>query len=156
MRTTILLTVHTVFTSITFCKHNNTRVLLSHFYKLNLCVFTVVQISLNISGNMNIDRISSSFNQLTTMLLSVLVCIIDVPCYLTGISIIRHSYLGRIIRHLFLVLHAVCHCTEAMVCSVYPNQAAASACVAIIFGQIASRIPWFLHSKAVSMQLPRL
>ena len=43
-------------------------------------------------------------------------------------------HLGRVIRDLFRLLHAVRHVTEALVYSDYPRAAAASTCLAIIFG----------------------
>ena len=42
---------------------------------------------------------------------------------------------------------------EALVYSDYPMEAAASTCLAIIFGRIASCIPWFLRTTVVLMQL---
>ena len=48
------------------------------------------------------------------------------------------SHLGRVIGDLFRLLHAVLHGMETLVYSNYPRDAAASACVAIIFGQIFS------------------
>ena len=62
-------------------------------------------------------------------------------------------YPGRVIRHLFRQLHAVRHGTEALVYSNHPREAAASSYPAIIFGRIASGVPWFLRSIAVPMQL---
>ena len=59
---------------------------------------------------------------------------------------------GRVIRDLFRLLHAVWHATEALVYSNHPREAAASSYLTIIFGQIASGIPWFLRSTAVLMQ----
>ena len=50
-------------------------------------------------------------------------------------------------------LHAVWHGTEALVYSSYPKEAAASSYLPIIFGRIASGIPWLLRSTAVPMQL---
>ena len=47
------------------------------------------------------------------------------------------------------LLHAVRHGTEALIYSHYPREAAASSYLAIIFGRIASGIPWFLHSTAL-------
>ena len=60
--------------------------------------------------------------------------------------------LGSVIRDLFRLLHAVRHGIVRY--SDYPREAAASTRLAIIFGRIASGIPWFLRSIAVSMQLP--
>ena len=60
---------------------------------------------------------------------------------------------GRIIRDLFRQLHAVWHGMEALVYSNHPSEAAASSYLAIIFGRIASGVPWFLCSTAVLMQL---
>ena len=54
------------------------------------------------------------------------------------------SHLGRVIRELFRQLHAVRHGTEALVYSNHPREAAASSYPAIIFGRIASSIPWLL------------
>ena len=50
-------------------------------------------------------------------------------------------------------LHAVWHGTEALVYSNHPREAAASSYLAIIFGRIASGVPWLLPSTAVLMQL---
>ena len=47
---------------------------------------------------------------------------------------------GRIIRNLFRLLHA----TEALVYSSHPWEAAAFSYLTIIFGRIASGVPWFL------------
>ena len=44
------------------------------------------------------------------------------------------------------------HCTEALVYSNHPRAAAASSYLAIIFGRIASGVPWFLRSTAEPMQ----
>ena len=60
---------------------------------------------------------------------------------------------GRVIRDLFRQLHAVWHGTEALVYSNHPREAAASSYLAIIFGRIASGVPWLLCSTAVLMQL---
>ena len=60
---------------------------------------------------------------------------------------------GRVIRDLFRQLHAVWHGTEALVYSNHPREAAASSYLAIIFGQIASGVPWLLRSTVVLMQL---
>ena len=46
------------------------------------------------------------------------------------------------------------HCTEALVYSNHPRAAAASSYLAIIFGRIASGVPWFLRSTAEPMQHP--
>ena len=62
-------------------------------------------------------------------------------------------HLGRGIRDLFRMAHAVLHGTEALVYSNYPREATASTCLAIIFWPIASGIPWFFLSTAVPMQL---
>ena len=67
-------------------------------------------------------------------------------------SISPPPHLGRVIRNLVRLLHAVLHGLEALVYSNYPRKAAASLCLVIIFWQIAIGIPWFLRSKAVSMQ----
>ena len=58
---------------------------------------------------------------------------------------------GGVIGDLFRLLHAVLHGTEAPVYIKYPREAAASTLASIIFGVIASRIPWFLRSTAVRM-----
>ena len=42
-----------------------------------------------------------------------------------------------------------------MVYSDHPREAAASMCLAVISGRIASGVPWFLCSSEVPMQLPR-
>ena len=60
---------------------------------------------------------------------------------------------GRVIRDLSRQLHAVWHGTEALVYNNHPREAAASSYLAIIFGRIASGVPWFLRSTAVLMQL---
>ena len=62
-------------------------------------------------------------------------------------------YSRRVIRDLFRQLHAVWHGTETLVHSNHPREAAASSYLAIIFGQIASGLPWFLRINAVPMQL---
>ena len=46
------------------------------------------------------------------------------------------------------------HCTEALVYSNHPRAAAASSYLALIFGRIASGVPWFLRSTAEPMQHP--
>ena len=46
------------------------------------------------------------------------------------------------------------HRTEALVYSNHPRAAAASSYLAIIFGRIASGVPWFLRSTAEPMQHP--
>ena len=60
---------------------------------------------------------------------------------------------GRVIRDLFRQLHAVWHSTQALVYSYHPREAAAFSYLAIIFGRIASGVPWFLCSTVVLMQL---
>ena len=60
---------------------------------------------------------------------------------------------GGVIRDQLRQLHAVWHGTEALVYSNHPREAAASLYLAIILGQIASGVPWFLRSTAVLMQL---
>ena len=50
---------------------------------------------------------------------------------------------GRVSRDLFRQLHAVWHSTEALVYSNHPREPAASSYLAIIFGRIASGVPWF-------------
>ena len=50
-------------------------------------------------------------------------------------------HLGRVIRDLFRLLHAVRHGTEALVYSNHPRDVAASSFLAIIFGRIASGVP---------------
>ena len=60
---------------------------------------------------------------------------------------------GMVIRDLFRQLHAEWHGTEAQVYSNHPREAAASLCLAIIFGRIDSGLPWLLRSTAVLMQL---
>ena len=54
----------------------------------------------------------------------------------------------RVFRGLFRLLHAVRHGTEALVYSNHPREAAASSYPAIIFGRIASGVPWFLLLKS--------
>ena len=54
----------------------------------------------------------------------------------------------------FRLSHALQHGTEALVYSNHPREAAASTSLAIIFGRIASDVPWFLRSTTVLMQLP--
>ena len=69
-------------------------------------------------------------------------------------STFRH-HPGRVIRDLFRLLGGcVRHCTEALVYSNHPRAAAASSYLAIIFGRIASGVPWFLRSTAEPMQHP--
>ena len=46
------------------------------------------------------------------------------------------------------------HCTVALVYSNHPRAAAASSYLAIIFGRIASSVPWFLRSTVEPMQHP--
>ena len=60
---------------------------------------------------------------------------------------------GRVNRDLFRQLHAVRHGTEIPVYNNHLREAAASSHLAIIFGRIASGVPWFLRSTAVPMQL---
>ena len=60
---------------------------------------------------------------------------------------------GRVIRDLLRQLDVVWHGTEALVYSNHPREAAASSYLAIIFGLIASGVPWFLLSTAVLIQL---
>ena len=60
---------------------------------------------------------------------------------------------GRVMRDLFHPLHAVWHGTGALVYSNHPREAAVSSYLAIIFGRIASGVPWFLRSTAVPIQL---
>ena len=62
-------------------------------------------------------------------------------------------HLGMVIRDLFRQLHAVWHSTEALVYNNHPREATASLYLTIIFGRIASGVPWFLRSTAVLMQL---
>ena len=59
----------------------------------------------------------------------------------------------RVIRELFRLLHAVRHGTGALVYSNHLREAAASSYLAIIFGWIASGVPWFFRSTVVLMQL---
>ena len=61
---------------------------------------------------------------------------------------------GRVIRDLFRLSDDVWHGTEALVYSNHPRAAAASSYLAIIFGRIASGVPWFLRSTAEPMQHP--
>ena len=56
-------------------------------------------------------------------------------------------HLGRVIRDLFRLLHALVH-------SDYPRDATASKCLVIIFGRIASGVSWFIRSTTVPRQLP--
>ena len=63
------------------------------------------------------------------------------------------AHLGRVIQDLFRQLHALWHVTEALVYINHPREAAASSYLAIIFGWIASGVPWFLRSTAVLMAL---
>ena len=56
---------------------------------------------------------------------------------------------GRVIRDLLRQLHAVWH-SIALGYSNHPREAAASSY--LIFGRIASGVPWFLRSTAVLMQ----
>ena len=58
-------------------------------------------------------------------------------------------HLGRVIRDLFRLLHAVLHSTESLVYINYPREAAASTCLAIIFRRIANGIPQSFRSTAV-------
>ena len=51
------------------------------------------------------------------------------------------------------LLHAAQHGTEALVFINHQMEAAASMCLAVIFEQIASGIPWLFRSTAVPMQL---
>ena len=60
---------------------------------------------------------------------------------------------GRVIRDPFRLLHAVRHGMEALAYSKHPREAAASSYLAIIYGRIASGVPWFLRLTAVPMQL---
>ena len=60
---------------------------------------------------------------------------------------------GMVIRDRFRQLHAVWHGTEALIYSNHPRKAAASLYLAIIFGWIASGVPWFILTNAVLMQL---
>ena len=57
----------------------------------------------------------------------------------------------RVIRDRFLVLHVVRHGMGALVCSDYAREAAASTCLAIIFGRTANGVTWLLRSAAVPM-----
>ena len=49
------------------------------------------------------------------------------------------------------MLHVVRHGMEALVCSDCAREAAASTCLATIFGMIASVVTWLLRSAAVPM-----
>ena len=60
---------------------------------------------------------------------------------------------GRVIKGLFRQFHSVWHGTEALVYSNHPREAAASSYLSIIFGLLASGVPWFFRSTAVLMQL---
>ena len=60
---------------------------------------------------------------------------------------------GRVIRDLFRQVHAVWNGTGTLVYSNHPRGAAAYSYLAIIFGRIASGVPWFLRSTTVLMQL---
>ena len=51
---------------------------------------------------------------------------------------------GRVIRDLFRLLNVAKHCTEALVYSNHPREAAAFSYLAIIFGRIASDVLWSL------------
>ena len=62
--------------------------------------------------------------------------------------------LGRSQGSLPSVACLVQHGTEALVHSNHPRVAAASTNLALIFGRIASMLPWFLCSTKVLMQLP--
>ena len=64
------------------------------------------------------------------------------------------THLGMVIRDLSRLLHAALHGMEALIYNDYLGEAAASTCLAIIFGGIASSLSWFLHSTGVPMQLP--
>ena len=82
----------------------------------------------------------------------------DIQCTMRGTGMIASSstfcpHPGRVIRDLFRQLIAVRHGTEALLYSNHPRKAAASSYLAIIFGRIASCVPWFLRSAAVLMQL---
>ena len=61
---------------------------------------------------------------------------------------------GRAIKDMLRLLRAVRHGTEALIYSTYLNKAAASTSLAIIFGQVASDVPWLLCSTVVPMHLP--
>ena len=61
---------------------------------------------------------------------------------------------GRVTRDLFRLLRAVWHGTEALVYNNHSREAAASSHLVIIFGRIASDVPWFLRSTAEQMQHP--
>ena len=78
----------------------------------------------------------------------------DVNRWGTGMIVSSSTFCphsGRVIRDLFRQLHAVWHGTEALVYSNHPREVAASSYLAIIFGRIASGIPWFLRSTVVLM-----
>ena len=60
--------------------------------------------------------------------------------------------LGRVISDLFRLLHVVRYGTEALVYRNYPRESVDSKCLAIIFGRIASDVPWLLHSTAGPMK----
>ena len=62
-----------------------------------------------------------------------------------------HPHLGGVIGDRFLLLHVVRHGMEALVYSEYAREAAASTCLAIIFGRIASGVLWLLRSTAIPM-----
>ena len=51
-------------------------------------------------------------------------------------------YLAGVIMDLFRLLHAEWNETESLVYITYPREAAASMCLAVIFWQIASGVPW--------------
>ena len=55
---------------------------------------------------------------------------------------------GRVIRNLFRQLHG----TEALVYSSHLREAEVFSYLAIIFGRIASSVPWFFRSTAVPMR----
>ena len=72
-------------------------------------------------------------------------------------SNIFRPHVGRVIRDLFRQLHAARNVTTVMEPLVYndrPRGATASSYLVIIFGRIASGVPLFLRSTAVSMQPP--
>ena len=52
------------------------------------------------------------------------------------------------------LLHAARHGLIAPVYNDYLREVAASTCLALKLGRIASGVPWFLHSTVVPMQLP--
>ena len=60
---------------------------------------------------------------------------------------------GRVIRDLFRQSHAIRHGTEALVYSTHSREAATTSYLAIIFGRIASGVPWYLRLTAVLMRL---